>query len=78
MRQPQANRYAYITDRPSKFAVPKLVAKGKSNAEIAAELCLTAPTVKTYESSPYQAGLERPRAAAVLAYEGGLVQVREA
>jgi DNA-binding NarL/FixJ family response regulator len=44
MRQPQANRYAYITDRPSKFAVPKLVAKGKSNAEIAAELCLTAPT----------------------------------
>jgi DNA-binding NarL/FixJ family response regulator len=39
-----------MTDRRSKLAVLKFVAKGKSNAEIAAELYLSEPTMNTYVS----------------------------
>jgi DNA-binding NarL/FixJ family response regulator len=52
-----------MTDRRSKLAVLKLVAKGKSNAEIAVELYLSEPTVNTYVSVSLPAGPERPRAA---------------
>jgi DNA-binding NarL/FixJ family response regulator len=80
-RQPlpgvQPESVSSLSDR--ELAVLKLVAKGKSNAEIAGELYLSDATVKTYVSRLLtKLGLRDRVQIAVLAYETGLVQVGEA
>ena len=65
-----------LSERES--AVARLVARGRSNAEIAAELFLSEATVKTYVSRLFTKLNVRDRVqVAVWAYESGLVRVGE-
>lgn len=65
-----------LTERET--AVARLVAKGRSNAEIGAQLYLSEATVKTYVSRLLaKLGVRDRVQLAILAYESGLVQVGE-
>ena len=65
--------WSRLTER--ELAVARCVARGGSNAEIAAELFLSEATVKTYVSRLFtKLGVRDRVQVAVLAYETGLVQ----
>jgi DNA-binding NarL/FixJ family response regulator len=66
---------AFNTLTPRETEVLTLIARGRSNGEIAAELYLSEPTVKTHITRIFAKLAVRDRVqAVVLAYEAGLVQ----
>jgi DNA-binding NarL/FixJ family response regulator len=63
---------------PREMDVLKLLARGRTNAQVAEELILTEATVKTHVARIFgKLGLRDRAQAVIVAYETGLVQVAE-
>jgi DNA-binding NarL/FixJ family response regulator len=74
-----ASVQAFDALTPRETEVFTLIARGRSNGEIGAELYLSEPTVKTHVTRIFaKLGVRDRVQAVVLAYEAGLVQPRSA
>ena len=74
-RPPAARPRAFDALTPRETEVLTLIARGRSNGEIAAELYLSEPTVKTHVTRIFaKLGVRDRVQAVVLSYEAGLVQ----